>query len=461
MLSKNLLSEIKRKTEELNSLKPLKPEYQATLDKKFRLEFNFNSNHLEGNTLTYGETELLLIFDQTEGTHDYREYQEMQAHDVALKMIQEEAADEERPLTENFIRSLNEKLLVKPFWKDAITADGQPTRKQIIPGEYKKTPNSVRLTNGEIFSYSAPENVSNEIEELVKWFNEKNGTEDPVLLAAILHYRFVRIHPFDDGNGRTARLLMNYVLAKNNLPLIIIKSSEKKEYLFALNKADTGDLNAFVEYIGNQLLWSLNLSIKAAKGENIEEDEDLDKELELLKQDLKQMPNHFELTRTNELEADSIIKSVIPLYLALEKKIADFNEFFVEVSAYGSLAIRNNYENAIPKLVEFNKVVILDNIFHEEIINNTKYGFVDAIILLDFDAFKKIREITNLIFSVEIKFEDLHYSISFSKELASNNEQLITKQYGSYLTDFEINNIVKTVMKNIISEIKSATNLNN
>ena len=116
----------------LRGLQPLKPVDQQRLDKKFRLEFNYNSNHLEGNTLTYGETELLLIFDQTKGDHEMREYEEMKAHDVALRMIKEEANDLERPLTEQFIRLLNEYLLVRPFWKETETPDG--TKASMIHG---------------------------------------------------------------------------------------------------------------------------------------------------------------------------------------------------------------------------------------------------------------------------------------------------------------------------------------
>ena len=67
---------------QLEKLKPLKREDEERLWKKFRLEWNYNSNHIEGNTLTYGQTELLLIFEKTTGDHDMREYEEMKAHDV-------------------------------------------------------------------------------------------------------------------------------------------------------------------------------------------------------------------------------------------------------------------------------------------------------------------------------------------------------------------------------------------
>jgi len=455
MLSKNLLLEIKEKSALLHSFKPLSAENQAKLDKKFRLEFNFNSNHLEGNTLTYGETELLLIFDQTEGTHDYREYQEMQAHDVALRMIQEESAETERPLLENFIRSLNEKILVKPFWKDAITTDGQNTRKQIIPGEYKKTPNSVRLANGEIFAYSDPGDVQKEMAELVAWFNENNGKEDPVLLAALLHYRFVRIHPFDDGNGRTARLLMNYVFAKNNLPLVVIKSAEKKDYLAALNRADAGNLSSFVEYIGNQLLWSLDLSIKAARGEDIDEDDDLDKELELLKQDLKHISNKFDKKKSFEQTSELMDKSIIPLFFALTDKIRKVEELFVEIK---SLLIYNtsytNHQNEIISL----DADLINHVYHK---NSSGSPFKDDNITgisLEFQclALKKASKQTDISYSLTVMLQDYHYSIIDNVDKTS----LQQIPYGSFFNQKDVNHIVNHVIKNIISIIKEATHLN-
>ena len=131
----NVLNRVDLLTERLQSLLPIKPENQQRLDKKFRLEFNYNSNHMEGNTLTYGETELLLIFDDTKGNHSMREYEEMKAHDAAYHLIEKLAKEAERPLTEQQIKNLNEIILVRPFWKDAITQDGQNTRRLIRVGD--------------------------------------------------------------------------------------------------------------------------------------------------------------------------------------------------------------------------------------------------------------------------------------------------------------------------------------
>lgn len=315
--------------QQLDKLLPMKEEYKRELDKKIRLEFNYNSNHLEGNTLTYQETELLLIFDQSKGDHEMRELEEMKAHDAAYLKIEEWAADTDHILTEADIRSLNKIILVRDFWKDAITADGQHTRRKIKVGQYKEHPNSVQLSNGEMFHYASPADTPIKMGELIQWYREEEEKKElpRVALAALLHYRFVLIHPFDDGNGRLSRLLMNYVLLKASYPPVIIKSSEKKSYLQALNMADTGDLNAFIDYIAEQQLWSLNLYIGAARGEGVDEPGDLDKKLQSLKRKLN---NNKEITiEKNKLGLDFCIKnSVRPFLEIVLKKLQQFDSFF-------------------------------------------------------------------------------------------------------------------------------------
>jgi len=312
----------------LEALKPISHENQQRLDKKFRLEFNFNSNHMEGNTLTYGETELLLIFDDTRGNHQMREYEEMKAHDAAYQLVREWASEKERPLTEQNIKNLNEIILVRPFWKDAITSEGQSTRRKILVGDYKQQPNSVRLQNGELFEYASPAETPIMMQELIDWYREEEDNLHPVTLAAMLHYKFVRIHPFDDGNGRMARLLMNYVLLRNGLPPVVIKSREKADYLRALHLADIGDHESFVDYISEQVAWSLNIFIKAAKGESIEEAEDWEKELVLLKQELK-LDNNKEVQKFSRETIEEVFKhAVMPVLEQWELKLQEFDLLF-------------------------------------------------------------------------------------------------------------------------------------
>jgi hypothetical protein len=145
-------------------------------------------------------------------------------------------------------------------------------------------------------------------------------------MSAMLHYNFVRINPFDDGNGRVSRLLMNYVLLKNKLPLVVVKSADKKNYLNALNRADVGETDVFVNYIGERLLWSLDLTIKAAKGEDIEEPEDLDKKIAVLSKKINN--KGVQAKRGSELLQTLLQDSIYPFLDDLVDYLEKFKQFY-------------------------------------------------------------------------------------------------------------------------------------
>lgn len=269
---------------EWQSLQPLKREDHDRLWRKLRLDWNYHSNHIEGNTLTYGETAILLIHGQATGDHGFRDYMEMQAHDVAIEHMKSLIAAEP-PLTEADIRDFNRILIKESFWKDAITPDGQPSRIEILPGEYKKQPNNVRTASGDIFRFADPADVPIQMGELVAWLRESLGKKalHPIEIASKLHHDFVVIHPFGDGNGRTARILVNYVLMRSGYLPLVVPTQQKDRYLAALRRADTGDLQALTDYLAGCLEKSMERGIAAAKGESIEEEDDLIKEIEVFK----------------------------------------------------------------------------------------------------------------------------------------------------------------------------------
>lgn len=268
---------------EWDALQPLAQEDERRLWQKLRLEWNYHSNHIEGNTLTYGETELLLLHDQTHGNHTLREYEEMKAHDVGIAHLLALANDKSRLIGEGDIRNLNKLILKEPFWKPAQTAEGVPSRKQIIPGDYKASPNNVITATGELFEFAPPTEVPARMAALIQWLGEALDARHPhiLLIAAKLHHDFVLIHPFDDGNGRVARMLVNYVLMRQCYPPIIVPTDRKRDYLAALRLADAGDITELVRFISSCLTRSLNLAIKGAKGGSLEEPGDVEKEIAL------------------------------------------------------------------------------------------------------------------------------------------------------------------------------------
>lgn len=305
---------------EWQSLQPLKPDDLARLNQKFMLEFNYNSNHIEGNTLTYGQTELLLIFGKVVDEANMKDLEEMKAHNVGLKMMRTEAEEKEHPLTETFIRQLHQTLLREDYTVYRKLPDGQTTSYVIHAGQYKTRPNSVITVTGERFEYASPEETPALMSDLVNWYNaaETEGKLTPIELAAMFHYRYIRIHPFEDGNGRIARLLVNYILARHNYPMIVIRSKDKDSYLTALNRCDIAvgpvpsagahaelsQIQPFTEYMGFALERALATCIKAAKGESIEEEDDFEKQLAILKRTAKKEVDEKEKLDTPQNKVD-------------------------------------------------------------------------------------------------------------------------------------------------------------
>ena len=204
------------------------------------VDFNYNSNHIEGNTLTYGQTEILLLFGKVVGEADLRHVQEMTASNVGLRMMTEAASLKDMPLTQNFIRTLHKTLLREDYIVYRGLPDGGQTSYVIHAGQYKTRPNSVITRYGDRFEYASPEETPSLMSDLVDWYNEaeQDAKLSPVELAALFHYRYIRIHPFEDGNGRIARLMVNYILSRHGYPMVVVRSRKKNEYLEALHQTD-------------------------------------------------------------------------------------------------------------------------------------------------------------------------------------------------------------------------------
>lgn len=223
-----------------HNLQPLSEKDRDRLSRRFTVDFNYNSNHIEGNTLTYGQTEILLLFGKVIGEADVHDVQEMTASNVGLRMMREEASLIGMPLTQNFIRTLHKTLLREDYTVYRTLPGGVQTSYVIHAGQYKTRPNSVITRYGDRFDYASPEETPSLMTDLVDWYNkaEEEGKLSPVELAALFHYRYIRIHPFEDGNGRIARLMVNFILTRHNYPMIVVRSRKKSEYLEALHHTD-------------------------------------------------------------------------------------------------------------------------------------------------------------------------------------------------------------------------------
>ncbi len=221
-------------------LQPLSEKDRERLSRRFTIDFNYNNNHIEGNTLTYGQTEILLLFGKVIGEADVRDVQEMTASNVGLKMMTEEATVKGMPLTQNIIRTLHKTLLREDYAVYRTLPNGVQTSYLIHAGQYKTRPNSVITRYGDRFEYASPEETPGLMADLVDWYNlaEQEAKLSPVEFSALFDYLYIRIHPFEDGNGRIARLMVNFILARHGYPMIVVRSREKSKYLEALHQTD-------------------------------------------------------------------------------------------------------------------------------------------------------------------------------------------------------------------------------
>ena len=417
---------------QLDALRPIDKEQENRIMQKFRLDWNYHSNHLEGNSLTYGETKALILFGITAQGKPLKDTLEITGHNEAINWVIDMVKGE-RPLTENFIRELHTLLLKEPYEVDAITPEGKPTKKKIAVGSYKTTANHVKTKTGEIFYFATPEETQAEMTALLDWYNEKSKEADvnPIFLAAEFHYKFIRIHPFDDGNGRTARILMNFILMQFGFPPTIIKSDKdsKDEYFAALQLADTGNIEAFITFIAQNLVRSLEIMIAGAKGEDIEEPDDLDKEIALLEQRLSGIGTKATTIKSKELIQDIFLNSIFKLSKVLTNRNELFEKFYFNKNS--KIEIENSGSRSVYSSIDF------DTLVQNLSINTSNISisyFFKNFRTLGFGAFDYSTQIA-------FNFRDLTY------EVYSSGKVHVEKQYGSQLTEIEVNKIVKSEIK--------------
>ena len=331
-----ILEEIDLLKKELDALRPLPSDVLGRIGQKLRIEWNYHSNAIEGNSLTLGETRSLILHGLTAQGKPLRDHLDIEGHDEAVKAI-EEAVKSDEAFNQVFIRNLHTVLLKEPYETAAVTPDGQRVKRRIAVGAYKTQPNNVQTSAGETYYFTPPEQVQSAMSDLVDWYRKREDEgEHPVITAATFHYRFVRIHPFDDGNGRMARLLMNMILMKHGYTVALIPREERDQYVNTLERADQSeDLTEFISYIAACCEYSLNLHLRAARGEDIEDVEDIDKEIALFKRSLGKGTDGPVQAK---LYAETVL---LPFLSYCKEKVEQFSEQFAEVNGSGLSAVRD------------------------------------------------------------------------------------------------------------------------
>jgi Fic family protein len=249
-----LLKSIEGKKRELDALRPFSPEIIRRLDEQFTIEWTYNSNAIEGNTLTLQETELVINRGLTIGNKTLKEHFEAVNHKDSIQFLYN-VVKKKQGLDEKTIQQIHN-LILKNI--DDINA-GQYRRSNVtIVGAVHLPPSAVK--------------VPKLMEELMEWYYESKKKMSIIELAAYMHYKLVSIHPFIDGNGRTARLLMNLILVQNGYPPAVILNIDRRKYYRVLKEADQERYGNFISFIGRSVERSLLIYLNALKSKNDSED---------------------------------------------------------------------------------------------------------------------------------------------------------------------------------------------
>lgn len=225
----------------------------ATILQKMRVDWTYNSNAIEGSVLSRGETMFFLSEGLTVEGKPFKDFLDAKNHADAIDWLMD-VIGQSRTITEGFIKDINALLLSGVTHSVAMTPTGERVKKRIHAGQYKPLPNHVQKQDGTLHQYVLPEQVPAQMQQLIEWIHREIDKIHPIVVAAIAHYNMVRIHPFDDGNGRGARILMNMILIQKGYFPAIIRRERKRQYLEALEAADMGDFVPFMTFIASQLI---------------------------------------------------------------------------------------------------------------------------------------------------------------------------------------------------------------
>lgn len=246
---KEVLNRVDARKAELDAHRPLAPATVASLRDKLALDWTYNSNAIEGNTLTLRETKVVLEDGITIGKKSMREHFEAINHRDAILLV-EELVRGETPINQWNLKNIHS-LVLKNI-------DNQHA------GRYRT--DNVAIT-GAGFIPPSHLHLDQKMAELVDWYEGESRSLHPIDRAAQLHTRFVEIHPFEDGNGRTARLLLNFELMREGYPIAIIRSEERLAYYDALDKSCVQrDYTDFTRMVAECVARSQDLYLEVVTG---------------------------------------------------------------------------------------------------------------------------------------------------------------------------------------------------
>lgn len=245
-LSPIIKKRLEEKLTKLNQLRPLPKSAVQKLREKFQIEMTYNSNAIEGNSLTLKETFLVINEGITVKGKPLKDHLEAKDHYAALEYLYDLIDKNRRhTISEVLIRNLH-KIIVQET--DTEWA-GRYRNANVIIGGAKHTPPDALQ-------------VPQKMRGLNSWLDSQKNKMNVIELSALLHHKLVHIHPFFDGNGRTARLVMNLLLMQAGYPLVVILKNDRKKYYDVLDKADSGKYEPLIKFVVQSVERSLDIYLK-------------------------------------------------------------------------------------------------------------------------------------------------------------------------------------------------------
>lgn len=268
MSYKEKLQQIDALQAEINSCGKIPEDILKKINYKFRLEWNYTSNSMEGNSLTRAETRSVMTGNITVEGKPLKDILEIKGHDEVIADIIRTGKGELN-ISEKRIKQIHA----------GIMNEDDPVKKNMI-GKWKTSSNYLYSYKNERIDFAAPAEVPELMHKLINWLNaEKDKISDgakhalhPALLSFQFHTDFVTIHPFYDGNGRMARILTNIILISYGYPPLYINENERLAYYQYLADIQLygGEPDLFYEYMAGLLLRSTRLQLDAIKGNETE-----------------------------------------------------------------------------------------------------------------------------------------------------------------------------------------------
>ncbi|TKK66351.1 Fic family protein [Ilyomonas limi] len=439
--------------QKINAYGELRATVKKKINYKFRLDWNYYSNSMEGNTLTMEETRSVMVGNLTVGGKPIKDVLEIKGHDEVISEILRIGKSEVR-LSERRIRDIH---------KGIMYEENETEREKI--GKWKTEPNYVINYKGERFDFAPPADVPELMHELLNRTNAaidaiQQGKKDaphPLDVALQFHLDYVLIHPFYDGNGRTARILTNLLLISFGYPPFWINTGERKIYnqYIADIQGYGGSPDLFYDFAAGLVLRSQQIILDAINGKSIEEDDDTDKQIELFKRSLSKK-NESNKIRALEHIHSILTHSGVYLIERLIKTLSRFNDLFHKTET------RFIFSNQEGKFYDIRKRMegymrAIDEQFPDSFVNwIEKKGNLDFIsfgIEFYWEGYKLSTPPFNVGVYVYFRFDNYSYQI-LRDTTFNDTDNYFECSYEEQLAKEDINLIVSKVANDIINEIK-------